>query len=299
MKHLAITIEDLPKNALLEVDATSYDQPYMFTNKEKSLKLRATHTKSGSTHIPQFVFLPWGWGLEVPVMREYNLYLQKHYHADIYYYELKYMYLKKLDPAIPVLEQLARQWLEAHIEQGLIVSGEPVLITGPSLGGYVSTIVNSIAHEYGVVVGNMYAWEPAGMTSKSIEDILKQVSHDTVDDYKESYGSPIKIALAKADLMATTSRIKPAFIKRAAKEIAEGNLAHYMNTYLNTQRGIINIGHGADSTFVTFDDLNELDKKLIDPNRVVAHDYAGYKHGLGHRALGMANYFSAYTAKNQ
>lgn len=299
MKHLAITITDLSSNAINEVDSNLYDKPYYFSNKEGTLRLRATHVNSGSEHIPQFVFLPWGWSLEVPVIRTYNLYLQKHYYADIYYYELRHIHMTKLDPNIPVFEQLARRWLEAHIDQGLIIPGKPILITGPSLGGYISTIINSIAHEYGVVVGNIYAWEPGGMTKKSVKEILKQVSDDTVIDYEESYNSRYKIVLAKVGLALKTVRNKPRFIQRAAKEIAAGNLATYFNKYLETQKGVINIGHGADSTFVTFKDLEDLDKKLIDPSRVISHDYAGYKHGLGRRALGMAAYFSAFTAKNQ
>lgn len=299
MKHLSIIIKDLPPEALMEVESTLYDQPYQFTNKEGTLSIRATHVHSGTTHIPQFVLLPWGWTLEVPVIRTYNLYLQKHYHADIYFYELRELGMKDVDKNMPVLEQFARRWLEAHIDQGLIVPGKPVIITGPSLGGYISTIINSIAHEYGVVVGNIYAWEPGGMTPKKISDVLDQVSNDTQVDYEASYGNKAKVSQEKIKLMIATLKIGFPLIKRCAQEIASGNLADYINTYLKTQDGIVNIGHGADSSFVTFADLDYLDAQISDPNRVIAHDYAGYKHGLGYRALGMANYFSKYTADNQ
>lgn len=299
MKHLAITIKDLPQEAINEVDASLYDQPYQFVNKDGTLSIRATHAHSGDIHIPQFVLLPWGWTLEVPVIRTYNLYLQKHYHGDLYYYEMRELGMKKVDTDKPVLEQFARRWLEAHIDKGLIVPGKPVLITGPSLGGYISTIINSIAHEYGVVVGNIYAWEPAGMTPKSFSTVLEQVSNDTELDYIASYGSKAKISQEKFKLVTATLRSGFPLLRRCAQEIASGNLATYMNTYLKTQDGIINIGHGTDSSFVTFEDLDYLDSKLIDSDRVISHDYAGYKHGLGYRALGMANYFSKYTADNQ
>lgn len=298
MKHNAVTIRDIAATALDEINASSYDAPYTFFNEDNTLSLKATHTNSGSTHMPVHYFLPWGWGLDVPVLRQYNLYLQKNYHGDIYFYSLQHIRLRNLDKSQPVLEQLARRWLEAHLQQGVIEPNNPILIEGSSLGGTVASVIASLAHEYYITLGNLNVFEPAGMAKKSVLKMLKQVSNDTEQDYVDAFGSNLRIQQAKTKVF--IAAIKNGNIQaRVMQEIADGNLAKYVNKYLETQKGEVHIGHGAESSFMTLDDLDEFSDRLIDSNRVQSFDFEGCPHGFGGKALGLSDWYGKHTAKHQ
>lgn len=298
MKHNYIKIPYIPISALDGIDASCYDKPYTFSNKENTLALTVTHTNSGNKHIPVHRFMPYGWGLDSPLLRQYNLYLQKNYHGDIYFYSLRHIKLVGLDKDKSTLEQIARMWLEAQIDQNIVKPNKLVLIEGISIGGTLASVVASMAHEYNITIGNLNVFEPAGMTKKNARTMLKQVTDDTRQDYIDAFGSSIEIQKTKAKmLLATIRNIRVQ--RRVIQEISSGNLAMYINKYLETQNGEVHIGHGAKSTFITFDDLDNFSDQLIAPDRVQSFDYEGVPHGFGGKVLGLSDWYGRHTAIHQ
>lgn len=298
MNHNPVDLGTIPANALDAIDSSSYDKPYLFQNSDKTLTLKVAHTNSGSEHIPVHYFMPWGWDLDVPPLRQYNLYLQKNYHGDMYFYSLQHIGLTNIDPNKSVLEQLAHRWLLTQIDQGKIQPGKPVLIEGISLGGMVAAVIASIAHEYNITLGNLNIFEPAGMVKKSPLTMLRQVSRDTRQDYIDAFGGNLNMRRTKAKMI--FAAIKNSSVqKRCIQEIAAGRLAEYVNGYLSTQKGDVLIGHGAESSFMPFAELDEFSTHLVDAGRVQSFDFVGVPHGFSGKALELADWYSKETATRQ
>lgn len=298
MRHNPVPIEDIPISDLNDIDSASYDNPYVLKNSEGTLSLTVAHVNSGNEHIPKHYFLPWGWSLDVPVLRQYNLYLQKNYHGDIYFYSLQHIGLTTIDKKQSVLEQIARRWLEAQVDQGVIVPGKPVSVEGTSMGGALAGVIASLASEYNITLGNLNMFEPAGMTKKSAYKMLQEVSADTKQDYLDSFGGNLEVRHAKAKII--LAAIKNGNVQaRCIQEIADGDLAKYVNKYLETQDGEVHIGHGAESSFMTLEDLDAFSKRLIDSSRVQSFDFLGCRHGFGGKALGLSSWYGKHTAEHQ
>jgi hypothetical protein len=289
---------DLTKVAVPRIEASDYreyDIPSIFgdSHTQTVFETRTIHKKGNQMELHDF--MPWGWPLDFPILREFNVAGGQLYNGNATLYAMRGIkFTPRKGSKRPILEQLADKWLEIYVAQN---DNREFVLAGASLGSLFASIIASKAKAYDIKVPHLYINEPAGVSPKSFTQIRKQMTHDTEFELKyssERLGNKnLKVDIAKYLLGNLSNE------RKIINNILKGELFEYVNKYLEAGDGQVHFFHGADSSFITNEDIKLFHEKIEFPNRIQYSHITGLRHGVGPNYRELAVWLIEYIAKSQ